>query len=360
MEQIDNFKKCDRLFRDEKLSLLNDYVGDRFLKLRSLNRSKYLKDLLEEYRIDTSEMKIKDQLSNAFNSSITTKQVELFIKKIYSQERLLRKEKEEELVNELYKLKVFDWGGLYQNSLEKTIVNNYIKKIDNYDQIENAIEKDLQSSLRGYVLCSWYNQWTSILIEDIFKDHSRILPALGLIPKVDFFIDNCPYDLKVTYLPEGFIKQQRKINNLKPELTLLKAAARKKDIPIDSNLNPSKQTEELWIKLEEYSQNDEVLAELKSFRIETIKSIKNNPSILIKWLYENQGVRRFDASNRFFIVLANTSNFFEGWKMKRAIPLLKQKTAALLDQNNQIGRQINFQWEDKEYEVTSDLLFISN
>jgi len=32
------------------------------------------------------------------------------------------------LINELYKVQSFEWGGLYQSGLEKTIVDNYIKK----------------------------------------------------------------------------------------------------------------------------------------------------------------------------------------------------------------------------------------
>ena len=340
-----NFNECSKLFKEENFSLLDNIAGDRYLKLRSLSRSKYIKDLLNEFNIDTNNMKVKDQLFNAFNSSISTLEIEEFIRKVYLQERLIRKSKEKEIVNELYKLKVFDWGGLHQNSLEKTIVNNYIKKIDNFEKLEQSIDNDLQSSLRGYTLCSWYNHWSSILIEDIFKDHPRILPALGLISKVDFFIDNSPYDLKVTYLPEGFITEQRKLHDLKSELTLLKAEAKNNSIPIDPKLNNSQQITELWTKLEEFSKNNTQIIELKLFRMKIINNIKENPNELIKWLYENQGIRRFDASNRFFIVLVNTSNFFEGWKMKRAIPLIKEKTASLLDMNKEIGRDIEFNWD---------------
>ena len=121
-----NFNECSKLFKEENFSLLDNIAGDRYLKLRSLSRSKYIKDLLNEFNIDTNNMKVKDQLFNAFNSSISTLEIEEFIRKVYLQERLIRKSKEKEIVNELYKLKVFDWGGLHQNSLEKTIVNNYI------------------------------------------------------------------------------------------------------------------------------------------------------------------------------------------------------------------------------------------
>src|SRR5205814_3169288 len=102
------------------------------------------------------------------------------------EERATRSQNEVQLVNELYKLQVFDWGGLHQNSLEKTIVDNYVKKIRGYDVLCDAIDNELQTSLRGYVLCSWYNHWTSIIIEDIFKEHQAVLQAIGLVKKIDF------------------------------------------------------------------------------------------------------------------------------------------------------------------------------
>jgi len=43
----------------------------------------------------------------------------------------------------------------------------------------------------------------------MFKDHEDILPAVGLVKKVDFFWNNFPFDLKVTYFPDGFMKVKR-------------------------------------------------------------------------------------------------------------------------------------------------------
>lgn len=221
-----DFKTADSLFRAEKLNELGSTMaGAKYLRLRSLNRSKYLLEFMSGRGVDIENLKFKDQLSTAYNLDFDLADIEKFIRANYQDERQVRKEKEEELFNELCKLKVFDWGGLHQNSLEKTIVDNYIKKIPSYDLIEKKIETDLQRSLRGYVLCSWYNHWTSILIEDVFKDHERVLPSLGLIPRIDFFIDQTPFDLKVTYLPEGYIAEKRKLAGLKPEGTLLKQSA---------------------------------------------------------------------------------------------------------------------------------------
>ena len=46
--------------------------------------------------------------------------------------------------------------------------------------------------MRGYVLCSWYNHWTSIVIEDVFRDHPAVLPAIGQVKKIDFFATMFP------------------------------------------------------------------------------------------------------------------------------------------------------------------------
>ena len=40
-------------------------------------------------------------------------------------------------------MKVFDWGGFYQNAVEQTIVNNYVKKIRDYNILVERIEKSL-------------------------------------------------------------------------------------------------------------------------------------------------------------------------------------------------------------------------
>lgn len=358
-----NFKQADTLFRAEKLNeLCSTAEGIKFLRLRSLSRSEHLTELLNACGVDASALKAKDILPTAFAQSLDIPTIDRFIRSKYDKERSVRKGKEEELFNELYKLKVFDWGGLHQNSLEKTIVDNYIKKISSYELIERKIETDLQSSLRGYVLCSWYNHWTSILIEDIFKDHNRVLPALGLIPKIDFFIDEVPFDLKVTYLPEGFIADKRRDAGLRPELTLLKRSSRNLGIPIDGELSGSAQLENLWTKHTEFKNKaaQELVADLTKFRVDVIEEIEADPGELMTWLYENQGIRRFDASNRFFIVLVNTNNFFEGWKMKRALPQLREATRDFLDERRSVGRDVSFDWEGSTYHAKGDVLLIRN
>ncbi len=91
-----------------------------------------------------------------------------------------------QLVSELYKLKNFEWGGDYQNSLDKYLVSHYVKVHKSYDTLISKFEKEINVAVQGYVLNSWYNHWSSILIEHIFKSHLAVLPTVGQIKSVIF------------------------------------------------------------------------------------------------------------------------------------------------------------------------------
>jgi hypothetical protein len=286
------------------------------------------------------------------------------IRAIHAAERAAREQREGALITELYKMKSFDWGGLHQNSLERTIVDNYVKKIVSFDQLNESIDNELLASMRGYVQCSWYNHWTSIIIEDLFKNHRRVLPAVGQIKKVDFFIDRVPFDLKVTYLPEGYLKDRRSSQGLRPEVTLLKREARNLGIHFDTTLPEARLLELLWSRLSDHPSEitQSLIRELSEHRRSALNECVRNPDELIRWLYENQGVRRFDASNRLFLVLVNTQDYFASWKLKRAKDLLEHEIGRFLDgvQAGHVGRRILFNWEGEQYTAVSDVVFVQH
>ena len=212
-------------------------------------------------------------------------------------------------------------------------------------------------------MCSWYNHWTSIIIEDIFKDHSAVLPAVGLIKKIDFFINNVPFDLKVTYLPEGFIKEQRREQDLRPELTLLKRFCREKSIHFSQDLPEARLLEDLWTKVNDHPSETagKLITQLKNKRLQILQAVKDHPETLIRWLYENQGVRRFDSSNRLFLVLVDENDFFNSWKLKRAKPLLEEEIHRHLDDiSDNPGYDIDFEWDGRLYTTTADIVLISH
>jgi len=358
-----SFAEAHRLFRDNKLNQLSeDPGGKRYLKLRSLNRREKLEGLFAAAGIEKPDVGSRDDLfKSAFEANIPIRNVEAFIRDVYRMERAARQARESDILNQLYRVQEFNWGGLHQNSLEKTIVDNYVKKITDYEMLCACIENELLTSMRGYVICSWYNHWTSIIIEDIFKDHPNVLPAVGLVKKIDFFVKDVPFDLKVTYLPEQYLSDKRKEAGLRPELTLLKQNARQNRLPIDGSLAESALVQDLWVKVSDHPAPacKALIAELTSFRNELVARIEANPNELIRWLYEFQGERRFDASNRLYLVLVDQRNYFESWKLKRAKALMEEKIGKYLDEcGNAPGRRIHFTWEGEQYSAVSDLVLV--
>ncbi len=344
-------------------TILNNQFGNYFLKLRSLSRAEILRQLAQRQNIDIQNVQGRQLFEHLFSQNIPEQVINDYIREIYQQERNERIGNEDNLYSQLFRLTVFNWGGFYQNAVEQTIVNNYVKKIQDYNQLINSVDNDLAPRLRNYVLCSWYNHWTSILIEDMFKDHQDILPAVGLVKKVDFFWNNFPFDLKVTYFPDGFMKLKRQQRGLRPELTELKAFARQNNIAYDRNTSDDDIFSELLLRITESpNQNaQDFISQFHQTRREIINETIANPNELIVWFYENQGTRRFDAANRFFIVLIDRNNLEESWKLKRNREILNQQINTFLNDNRNVDFnqfQLNFNWEGNNYQSFATCLFI--
>ena len=360
------FAELEKAFRNNDFPLIeNDSRGIRFLKLRSMSRKATMEEFCEIHDIDLDGFKSKDYLGHVFqNNDITDPIINDFINQKYQEERADRSNNQDYLVDQLNRLQYFDWGGSFGNSLEKNIVNNYVKKIQSYEKINEEIEGSLLTSLRGYTLNSWYNHWTSIIIEDLFKDHNTVLPTVGLVKKIDFFISDIPFDLKVTYFPEQLLADKLKDNGYGNELTMLKKICRKLKIFIPVDLNPKGLKLHLYGKVSEDQRADakEFIATLKQEKKEIIQEAENDPAELKKWLYENQGEARFDASNRFFLVLTDESDMSNSWKLKRNIVFLRDRITAHLDNlsMDMAPLETTFYWklDKKTYSCKSDILFL--
>ena len=188
-----------------------------------------------------------------------------------------------------------------------------------------------------------------------------MLPAVGLVKKIDFFVHDTPFDLKVTYLPEGYLSEKRKAANQRPELTLLRRAARENSLPIAANLAGAALLQDLWAKVSDHPSAacKQLVAGLQDFRNTLVAEIERSPTDLIQWLYENQGERRFDASNRLFLVLVDQRNYFDSWKLKRAKPLMEVKIRGYLDAcGNNPGYRVEFDWDGRHYSAISDVIVV--
>ncbi len=359
-----DFNAIRKLYDDDRfVELLHHPNGIFWLKLRSISRVKQMRQFCQRIQFDTEGIPSRQLFEQVYNYQPDNRVLENFIQELFRQERAERREYENYIISQLYQMKVFDWGGLYQNSLEQTIVDNYIKRIQSWDELNSAIDNEIHISMKSYVQCSWYNHWSSILIEDIFKDHPSVLPAMGLVKKVDFFVHDFPFDLKVTYFPDGYMETLRRAEGLRPELTLLKAFCRQKEIWFDNGKPAGVLFTELLAKVTEYPSQvaQEFIADFKATRMRLLRQTIENPEALKIWLYENQGMRRFDASNRFFLVLVNANDFDESWKLKRNKDLLVNAIHSHLDEmspDTMENLQVEFQWQNGNYETYADILFV--
>lgn len=361
-----SFAKLDNCFRNNDFPKIeNDDRGIRFLKLRSMSRKATMEEFCQINDINIEDLATKEYFKYIFdNEEVCNENINEFINLKYSEEREERKSNEEYLVDQLDRLQFFDWGGSFGNSLEKNIVNNYVKKIQSFTKINDEIEGPLLSSLKGYTLNSWYNHWTSIIIEDLFKDNEVVLPTVGLVKKIDFFINDIPFDLKVTYFPEQLLAEKLKDNGYGNELTMLKRICRTLAIHIPDDLKGKALKLHLYSKVSESQKSEarEFMATLKDEKRKIISEAEDNPKELKKWFYENQGEARFDASNRFFLVLTDQDDMSNSWKLKRNITFLRENINSHLESllMDLDSLETKFYWkvDEKTYKCKSDILFL--
>lgn len=363
------YDELELMFKNNDFRAIDSEPNARkFYYLRSISRSEHVSSFCRFMKLNISQLSNKQKLNFILSSvDINELDIEKFINNTFSSQVSKRDNESSWLVGQLNKVQDFDWGGSFGNSLETNIVNNYVKKIKSYDDLNNKIDSELLLSMRGYTINSWYNHWSSILIEDIFKKNISVLPTIGLIKKIDFFINGTPYDLKVTYFPEAFMKDKLKEKGFGVELTRVKQLCRKLEIPIDSSMSDKTLNVQLQNALSESINTEakEFLSNLKNLKKEIINEAIKNSDELIKWLYENQGDRRFDATNRFFLILTDTENIFDSWKLKRNLPLLTREINKKISQFVLDGpRELKFHWNgntgsNQDYEIKSGILFIS-
>ncbi|MDP2903109.1 MAG: hypothetical protein Q8N96_08370 [Methylovulum sp.] len=334
MKDFNYWKKRYESEQLEEFSTNN--IGFLWLKTKSISRKELIAEFVSDNNISLKETALGKQFVELFtwlcndienshellNDYINTKN-----KQQVAALNINR------LVSELYKLKNFDWGGDYRNSLDKYLISRYVKVHQSYDTLISKFESEINIAVQGYVLNSWYNHWSSILIEFIFKSHPLVLPTVGQIKSVDFFINSIPFDLKVTYLPAEYIKLKRKEIGLPVELTFLKNKAVEAGICFNKKSKDADIYHEITERMND--RNDEfchsVLATLKNEKLQILKDAQSNPRMLATWLYENQGEMRFGSENRLFLVLVDSDGFNSSWKLKRNLDLLEPTITKYLD-----------------------------
>lgn len=264
------------------------------LKLNSVPLAQ-LKILARILKIDSRSSAV-EIVKKILKENIKEEVINEFIKQKYK-EKIQEREKtisDDELKKELLKVQNFSWG-IVQGQLDQKIQTEYVRRIVRYKDLINNVNAKLHSDITNYVICTWFNHWTTVLIEEHISIHKRVIPTIKNIKGVDIFFDNQPFDLKITYLPRGY---------------------------------------------------------------NTSDAIKD-PVKLAVWLYENQGAQRFGSDNRLFVVLLDKDSPEESWKLKRDFDLVFRKIDKFFNKETvSKSDEIVFSFGKKTYTTITKVLLI--
>lgn len=264
------------------------------LKLESI-KEEHLKELASLLNI-TARGNLGRIIEQIVESRPNEELIEKFIKEKYQEKVANRRAiiSDEELKKELTKVQTFNWG-VIQGQLDQKIQKEYVRKIVRYEDLINSVRANLYPDITNYVICTWFNHWTTVLIEEHIALHPKVVPTLKAKKGIDIFFCGQPFDLKVTYLP----------NN--------------------------------------YNVNDAII----------------NPLNLAKWLYEHQGQERFGADNRLFVILLDKDFPERSWELKRNFDLIFQRIDNFFSKETISEKdEITFTYKRKVYTVVTKVLLI--
>lgn len=358
-----NFKKWDKEFRDQNLfAFNNEDNGLLWLKVRAVCRGKQLGKFLVENNLALTKTKIAEQNVELFELLEQTESASAMLDKFLCDRNNEWYEEMgidvHQLKEDLYQVQYYAWGGNQNNSLDKHLVSRYVKVISKYNELVSK-QGEISENAWNYVQTSWYNNWTSFLIESLFKRHPKVISAVGEIKSVDFFIGNMPVDLKVTYFPNQYMDEKIKSKlGGKKELAWLKAKAKENEVGFDKNLTD---TQLKYVLLEKFAERglNNIINELRAAQKAVVIEAKNNPMELMTWLYANQGEMRFGAENRLFVVLVDSTDMEQSWKMKRAIDLIEHQVTPYLDSfKNDSLKIVDFTFKKNQYRSLADIIFV--
>lgn len=357
-----SFEKWKEEFKNRNLYAFNNHPEALlWLKVRAISRRKLMNQFLEANRIALKATTIAQQSAELFyhlvERSDAMPMLDAFLQdKSHEWYQLLGVD-DEQLKEELYKVRQYSWGGDQNNSLDKHLISKYVKAINNYDDLVNK-RSEMAENAWNYVQASWYNNWTSYLIEALFKKHAGVISAAGEIKNVDFFLKGCPIDLKVTFFPNKYLEERMKAKLGMSEIKWIRLQAKKAGVTADSSLSKNQQIYTLAEKLSDAGHTD-ILDEWNKLRKEVISEDEKDSENLRAWLYTHQGEMRFGAENRLFLILADAADLTRSWKLKRAFSLIEPRVNAYINSFNAHSlKDTTFTFKGTKYKALSDALFV--
>lgn len=248
-------------------------------------------------RKSVSGQKGPDIIKNMVETGVSAEEVDGFIRSEYLKAIESRQANvpDDKLLAELNKVDDFTWG-VVQGQLDNKIQVGYVRKYWRYSELLEEVAKDLYDSVKKYVVCTWYNHWTTVLLEDLISSDRNVVPTLKNVKGVDLFFGGQPFDLKITYMPRRY---------------------------------PNPET------------------------------VSARPGDLAVWLYENQGAQRFGADNRLFVVVHDAAHPEESWKIKREVAFIEERIRSFFATESVSERdELVFTFQKQTYTAISKVLLI--
>lgn len=220
-----------------------------------------------------------------------------FIRSTYRQAKMQRGYTHDDIHREVSRVEAHVWGTV-QGELDRHIQTNYVRKFYRYDELLKAVTQNLQQTVTNYVLATWYNHWTTVVIEDIIAEHPAVIPTIKKVKETDLFWLGQPWDLKHTNLPREWFKDGY-----------------------------------------------------------TLEDAMKNPVMAEEYLYRLQGAQRFGANNRLFLIMADSKRPDETWKLKRDFRVIAKAVKEFFDTTTTFD-EVSFVYNKKPYVAHSKILFI--
>jgi len=284
------------------MAIFNDRDAN-FIKLKSLKKD-FLKKFCQLYSVQASENiteMIKSILTAFDNGLVSTAQINQYIKNLYSEIRAKEITEtgasHELIVEELNKVDAHIWG-MVQGAVDAHIQANYVRKYFRFDDVVSAIRGSLYNTIESYTLCTWYNHWSTVFLEDLICLNDNIVPIIKKVKGVDVVWNGQPIDIKVTNLPKEWFADGK-----------------------------------------------------------TIDDAISDPISVCEYLYRLQGAQRFGAENRLFIITYNKANPTESWKIKRNYPLIKKLIDNFFSQKIQLD-PVHFGFNSTQHLAHAKVMFI--
>ena len=363
MKTFEYWKK--RFDNNDLLDFSRTDEGLLWLKLRSIDRKDLLSDFCSVVGFCPGPRISAESVWEGLASRTSFKTaLDNFMRQCQKRENAVIDRSFETIRSNLYGMAQFHWGGGFRNSLDKAIVSRYVKteSIIPFERLEGICDGELREMSRGYLLNSWYNYWSSVLIENLFRRTPGVLPAPGKIKNVDFFVDDFPFDLKVTYLPKEYAASVRKQQVLADPMKVLRAYAKRHHIKVPADAAPEQERYEIIERMKDSREPEakSVLASVANGWSKVVHSVMDDKQGLIRWLYENQGDMRFGSENRIFLVLIDMDNPDDSWKLKRNVDLVSpliDKWVSDFKRKTSGSLLTKFSYKSRQYETYADVIF---